>query len=223
MWHPFWCKEYRDDFWGQQNSAEGETTGWIGLCITWRHTVNASPVQQIQAAFSPKSCMKHERTECYSSLYKGATLCFPCEMRHVSLGHIHSVLCSMEGPENSNPKPLEWDIKTGSGNVVPNSLCIAPSELWQKKKQQGNESPLLIMYVTECQRIRKRLLCFFCSVLYRQKDLCRQEPAYLAGQTGQQVLKNIQCFVTRSLAIRMSNIIVDQYWKIVKSLLVYYV
>ncbi|RMC10179.1 hypothetical protein DUI87_12979 [Hirundo rustica rustica] len=32
MCHPFWCKEYHDDFWGQQeqNFAEGETTGWIG-------------------------------------------------------------------------------------------------------------------------------------------------------------------------------------------------
>lgn len=35
MCHLFWCKEYHDDFWGQQeqSSAEGETTGWIVLYI----------------------------------------------------------------------------------------------------------------------------------------------------------------------------------------------
>lgn len=135
--------------------------------------------------------MMYERTGCYSSLYKGDTLRLPCEMGRASLGHIYSVLCGMGGTENNNPTTLKWDIITGHGNVVPNSLHIALSELWQKKGHQENESPLLITYVTECQGIRKRLLCVFCCVLYRQKGLSREEPAYLAGQIGQYVLKYI--------------------------------
>lgn len=79
--------------------------------------------------------MKFERTEYYSSIYKGAPMCLPSEMGHVSLGHIHTVLCGMEGTENINPTTLEWDIITDNGNVVPNSLYIALSEeLWQKKE-----------------------------------------------------------------------------------------
>lgn len=35
------------------------------------------------------------------------------------------------------------------------------------------------------------------------------------------LLKHLKCFVTRNLAIRMSNITGDQYWAIVKSSLVY--
>lgn len=74
--------------------------------------------------------MKFERTECY----QGVAMCLPCEMGHASLGNIHTVLCGMECPENNNPTSLEWDIITGNGNVVPNSLHIALSEICQKKE-----------------------------------------------------------------------------------------
>lgn len=74
----------------------------------------------------------------------------------------------------------------------------------------------LCEYVTDCQRTRKRLLCLVV-LSTGKKGLCREEPAYLAGQTGQYVLlKHIQCSVTRSSAIRMSNITVDNIGQLCK-------
>lgn len=149
----------------------------------------------MQTAFSPKSHMKYERTECYSSVYKGTTMRSPCEMGHSSLGHIHAVHCGRQGTENDPPN------STRMGHCNRQRECGTKLPLYCSTRTLAEEGALRKWEPTA------DYVCMWLSVKVQGKDYCVFFVVFFTGK---------RAFAEKSLHIWQGKLDMSQQYVLLK-------